>query len=128
MYKKRKHKMFILITIGLFILKYLSLGVLGLFFVEDLELTSSANTLIYTVYMSLAIICFLSLFFYLLGSKILWLIIGVITGFCYFTMYNTAPTIKDIHHEHNIKSRYFETPSTFFERIGDVINVIKKHS
>ena len=55
--------MFILITLCLFILKILALGVIGLFFVEDLELTSSANVAIYTTYVALACVCFLSLLY-----------------------------------------------------------------
>ena len=118
--------MFILITISLFILKFLCLGVLGLFFAEDLELTSSANITIYAVYALLGFACFFSLLFFLVGAKTLWLVISIVAGFCYFAMYNAAPTIKEIHQSHNIKSRYFKDTTTFVKRISDVVNIIQK--
>ena len=40
--------MFILLTLGIFILKFLALGVVGLFFAEDLELTRSVGGGIYS--------------------------------------------------------------------------------
>jgi hypothetical protein len=118
--------MFILITIFLFILKFLCLGVLGLFFAEDLELTSSANIAIYAVYALLGVACFFSLLFFLIGAKTLWLIISIVAGLGYFTMYNAAPSIKEIHQSHNIKSRYFKDTTTFAKRIGDIVNIIQK--
>ena len=118
--------MFILLTIFLFVLKFLCLGVLGLFFVEDLELTSNANIAIYATYVALAIACFFSALFFLLGSKTRWLVIALITGLGYFTMYHAAPSIKEIHRSHNIKSRYFKDTATFVGRINDVVDIIQK--
>ena len=118
--------MLILITLLFFIIKFLTLGVIGLFFFEDLELTSSANGAIYATYVALASVCFLSLLFYFLGRKLLWLIIFGLTGFFYLTMYNLAPDISDIHRSNNLKSRYFENTTTFIERMVDVVNIVSE--
>ncbi|MBQ8750786.1 MAG: hypothetical protein IJZ30_04030 [Alphaproteobacteria bacterium] len=118
--------MFILLTIAIFILKFLAVGVVGLFFLEDLELTSSANTAIYTIYLVLGCICFFSLLFFALGKKLMWLIVCCVTGFLYLGMYNSAPSIAEIHQKHNLKSRYFKDSTTFINRMGDVIKIIQK--
>ena len=47
--------MFILLTIGIFILKFLALGVVGLFFAEDLELTRSVGGAVYSSYFTIGI-------------------------------------------------------------------------
>ena len=118
--------MFILLTLGIFILKFLALGVVALFFIEDLDLTQSANTLIYGIYTILGICTFASLFFFILGKKLLWLIISCVLGALYIGMYNSAPDISEIHREHDLKSRYFKDTSTFFARMNDVLQVISK--
>lgn len=54
--------MFILLTLGIFILKFLALGVVGLFFAEDLELTRSVGGGIYSAYFALGVCAFLHCF------------------------------------------------------------------
>ncbi|MCM1323593.1 MAG: hypothetical protein NC218_05480 [Acetobacter sp.] len=119
--------MFILLTLGLFLLKFLALGVVGLFFLEDLELTKNASATIYSVYMAAGICTFLALFFFVLGRKLLWLIIFAISGIFYLGMYNGAPEIKEIHQQNDLKSRYFQDTSTFFARMGDVLKLINQN-
>lgn len=111
--------MFILLTLGVFVLKFLALGAVGLFFLEDLELTKSAGASVYTTYMVVGIGTFLSLFFFVLGKKLLWLIIFGVLGVFYLGMYNGAPEISDIHRQNDLKSRYFQDTGTFFARMGD---------
>ena len=118
--------MFILLTLGIFILKYLALGVIGLFFMEDLELTKEVGSTVYTTYLALATISFVSLFLFILGKRILWLAIFLICGTLYLGMYNTAPTISEIHQEHDLKSRYFKDSHTFISRMTDVVKIINK--
>ncbi len=118
--------MFILLTIGLFLVKFLALGVVGLFLAEDLELTKDAGAAIYTTYMAVGIGAFVSLFFFVLGRKLLWLIIFALCGTFYLGMYNEAPEIKDIHSQNDLKSRYFKDTGTFFARMGDVLQIINK--
>ncbi len=119
--------MFILITLGLFLLKFLALGVVGLFFLEDLELTQTAGTTIYSTYMAAGICTFLSLLFFVLGRKLLWLIIFVVSGIFYLGMYNSAPDIAAIHRQNDLKSRYFQDTGTFFARMGDVLKIINEN-
>lgn len=116
--------MFILLTLGLFLLKFLALGVVGLFFLEDLELTKSAGATVYTTYMATGICTFLALLFFVLGRKLLWLIIFAVSGIFYLGMYNGAPEIKEIHQQNDLKSRYFQDTGTFFARMGDVLKLI----
>lgn len=118
--------MFILLTLGLFLLKFLALGVVGLFFLEDLELTRSAGAGIYSTYMLAGICTFAALFFFVLGKKFLWLIIFIISGIFYLGMYNSAPEISDIHRQNDLKSRYFKDTGTFFARMGDVLKIINQ--
>ena len=120
--------LFILITIAIFILKFLSVGVVGLFLIEDLELTKSANTILYSIYFIIGITAFISLFFFALGKKLLWLIIFLVNACFYLFMYNSAPSIKDIHAQNNLKSRYFKDTSTFINRMKDVIKLIDSKS
>lgn len=118
--------MFILLTIGLFVLKFLALGAVGLFFAEDLELTRNAGAAMYTTYLTVGIGTFLSLFFFVLGRKLLWLIIFGLLGTFYLGMYNAAPGISDIHRQNDLKSRYFKDTGTFFARMNDVLKMISK--
>lgn len=118
--------MFILITLSLFLLKFLAVAVVGLFFVEDLELTSSIGSVPHTVYAFLALCTFVSLFFFVLGKKLLWLIVFLVSGFLYAGMYNKAPDIKEIHQQNDLKSRYFKDTSTFMARMTDVFNMLNK--
>lgn len=118
--------MFIMLTLGIFILKFLALGVVGLFLVEDLELTRSAGSAVYTTYMATGICAFLALLFFVLGKKLLWLIIFGISGIFYLGMYNEAPEIKEIHQQNDLKSRYFQDTGTFVARMGDVLKIINK--
>ena len=67
--------MFILLTLGIFILKFLALGVVGLFFAEDLELTRSVGGGIYSAYFALALCALFALFIFVLGKRLNWLII-----------------------------------------------------
>ncbi len=119
--------MFILITLGLFLLKFLALGVVGLFFLEDLELTKNASAAIYSTYLVTGICTFLSLLFFVLGKKLLWLIIFAVSGIFYLGMYNSAPGISDIHRQNDLKSRYFQDTGTFFARMGDMLKIINKN-
>lgn len=120
--------MFIMLTLGIFILKFLALGVVGLFFAEDLELTQSVGGSAYTAYMALGIGCFASLLFFVLGKKLLWLIVFGVLGFSYLGMYNSAPGIAEIHKNNDLKSRYFKDTSTFIGRMNDVADYINgKH-
>lgn len=117
--------MFILLTITLFLLKFLAVGVVGLFIMEDLELTKSANVVIYSVYFIAGGISFFSLLFFALGKKLRWLVVCLVSGVFYLGMYNVAPGIGDIHEKNNLKSRYFSSTATFFSRMKDVIVTIK---
>ena len=117
--------MFIILTIAITILKFLALGVVGLFFAEDLELTKSVGGTIYTTYMVLGILTFFSLLFFVLGKRLLWFILFLGFGVSYLGMYNQAPQIKNIHKQNDLKSRYFKDTSTFFNRMGDVWEKIK---
>lgn len=116
--------MFILLTIGLFVLKFLALGVIGLFLAEDLELTSHTDSTIYMVYMATGIAAFIGLFFFVLGKKLLWLIIFVLCAAFYLGMYNNALEIKEIHQNNDLKSRYFQDTGTFLARMQDVFQII----
>lgn len=116
--------MFIMLTLGIFILKFLALGVVGLFFIEDLELTKNISASEYTIYMALGIGCFASLLFFVLGKKLLWLIVFGVLGFSYLGMYNSAPEIAEIHKNNDLKSRYFKDSATFISRMKDVANYI----
>jgi len=116
--------MFIMLTVGLFLLKFLAVGVVGLFFVEDLELTKDVSGAIYSTYLALACITFFALFFFVLGKKFLWLIVCLVCGCMYLSMYNGAPEIKDIHRENDLKSRYFKDTGTFFARMSDVWEIV----
>ncbi len=118
--------MFILLTIAIFILKFLAVGVIGLFFLEDLELVSNVSGTMYSVYITLACITFFSLFFFVLGKKFLWLAVCIICGFGYMVMYNSAPEIAAIHKKNDLKSRYFKDTNTFFARMTDVAHTISK--
>lgn len=118
--------MFILLTIGLFVLKFLALGTVGLFFLEDLELTKNASSSIYTTYLAVGIGTFLSLFFFVLGKKLLWLIMFGVLGMFYLGMYNSAPEISDIHRQNDLKSRYFKDTGTFFAKMNDVLKLINQ--
>ena len=111
--------MFILLTLGIFILKFLALGVVGLFFAEDLELTRSVGGGIYSVYFALGVCAFFALFFFVLGKRLFWLILFCLFGLSYLGMYNKAPGIGEIHDKNDLKSRYFKDTDTFFARMGD---------
>lgn len=113
---------FILITILVLILKFLSVGVVGLFFFEDLELTNSAPSLIYGIYFIVGATAFFSLLFFALGKRLFWLFIFLINSTIYITMYNKAPYIEEMHVKHDIKSRYFQDTSTFFNRMKDILD------
>jgi len=118
--------MFILLTLAIFILKFLAVAVVGLFFLEDLHLTREVASSVYYVYFTLGVITFAALFFFVLGKKMLWLIVCLVCGSLYFGMYNATPAIKAIHQEHDLKSRYFKDTNTFFTRMKDVAKIIKK--
>lgn len=118
--------MFILLTLGIFILKFLALGVVGLFFAEDLELTRSVGGSVYSAYLTLGACTFFALFFFILGKRLLWLILFGVFGSLYLSMYNGAPEIKEIHQKNDLKSRYFKNTDTFFARMGDVAAIISK--
>lgn len=111
-----------MLTLGLFILKFLAVGVVGLFFLEDLELTQSVSGGIYGTYLTLGCVTFFALLFFVLGKKMLWLIVFLVCGMTYLSMYNTAPEISQIHQENDLKSRYFKDSQTFISRMGDVFN------
>ena len=81
--------MFILLTLGIFILKFLALGVVGLFFAEDLELTRSVGGGIYSAYFALGVCAFFALFFFVLGKRLFWLIL-----FCLFGLRISECTTK----------------------------------
>ncbi len=118
--------MFILLTLGIFILKFLALCVVGLFFAEDLQLTENVGGTIYSAYLALGVCTFFALFFFVLGKKLLWLILFALFGISYLGMYNEAPEIKEIHRKNDLKSRYFKDTDTFFSRMGDVVDIINK--
>lgn len=118
--------MFIMLTIGLFIAKFLAVGVIGLFFLEDLELVKSVNEATYNTYALLAGCAFISLFLFALGKKFLWLIVFLICGGLYATMYNSVDEIKEIHEKNDIQSRYFKDTETFSSRMIDVWQYINK--
>ena len=116
--------MFIMLTIGLFLLKFLAVAVVGLFFMEDLELTKEVSSTIYSTYLALGCITFFALLFFVLGRKFLWLVVCLVCGAMYLSMYNGAPEIKDIHKENDLKSRYFQDTGTFFARMSDVWDMV----
>ena len=122
-FTERKN-MFIMLTIGLFIAKFLAVGVVALFFMEDLELTKEVGGTVYSTYLALGCVTFFSLLFFVLGRKILWLIVFFICGSSYLGMYNTAPQISEIHQKHDLKSRYFKDTSTFCARMVDVWKMV----
>ena len=117
--------LFILLTIAIFLLKFLAVGVVGLFFMEDLELTGGVNAVVYSIYLALGVISFFSLLFFALGKKLTWLGTFLVSGFIYLCMYNYAPGIAEIHARNNLKSRYFSSTATFFSRMKDVAVTIK---
>lgn len=116
--------MFTLLTLGIFVLKFLAVGVVGLFFIEDLELASTVNGAVYTTYLAIGCVTFFALLFFVLGKKLSWLIVFLVCGTIYLGMYNAAPGIKEIHQENDLKSRYFKDTSTFLARMNDVIDFI----
>jgi hypothetical protein len=116
--------MFILLTIAITILKYLALAVVGLFFFEDLELTKDVGGSIYSAYLTLGVLTFLTLTFFVLGKRLIWLILFIVFGMSYLSMYNQAPQIKEIHQSNNLKSRYFQDTGTFFDRMSDVWHMV----
>ncbi len=118
--------MFILLTIGIFVLKFLAVGVVGLFFAEDLELTKDVGGTIYSVYFAVGACTFISLFLFALGKRLFWLIVFIILGFSYLGMYHKAPEIAEIHKKNDIKSRYFQNTNTFFARMEDVFASMNK--
>ena len=115
---------FILLTITLVIIKYLALAVIGLFFLEDLELTKNVGGTIYTAYMTLGVLTFLSLLLFILGKRLFWLILCIVFGMSYISMYNQAPQISDIHKQNDLKSRYFKDTNTFFNRMEDIWQIL----
>ena len=118
--------MFILLTIGIVILKFLALAVVGLFFAEDLELTRSVGGAVYSAYFTIGLCTFFFFFFFVLGKRLFWLIIAGVLGFFYLGMYNGAPGIKDVHASNDLKSRYFKDTDTFIARMHDVVKIIQK--
>ena len=118
--------MFILLTVGIFILKFLAVGVVGLFFAEDLELTKEVGGSIYSVYFTLGAGAFVALFLFALGKRLFWLIVFAVLAFSYFGMDHEVPEIAEIHRQNDIKSRYFKDTDTFFARMEDVFNAINK--
>lgn len=115
-----------MLTIGLFLLKFLALGVVGLFFLEDLELTQSVSSGIYGSYLALGCVTFFALLFFVLGKKLLWLIVFLVCGAGYLGMYNSAPEISTIHEQHDLKSRYFKDTATFASRMVDLWDYFQK--
>lgn len=118
--------MFILLTIGIFLLKFLAVAVVGLFFLEDLELTQSVSETAYAAYLALACITFFALFFFVLGRRLMWLIVFLICGMAYLGMYNGVPEIAAIHKQNDLKSRYFKDSGTFMNRMSDVAQKLIK--
>lgn len=115
-----------MLTLGLFILKFLALGVVGLFFAEDLELTKDISSAAYATYFTLGTCSFIALFFFVLGKKLLWLIIFGATMVSYLGMYNGVPEIAEIHRQNDLKSRYFKDSATFISRMQDVLDTLTK--
>jgi hypothetical protein len=113
-------------TIGLFILKFLAVGAVGLFFLEDLELVKSISPATYNTYALLAGGAFISLFLFALGKKLLWLIVFLVCGGIYAGMYNGVEEIKAVHEKNDIQSRYFKDTATFTNRMADVWQYINK--
>lgn len=118
--------MFILLFIAIFILKFVAVGVFALFFIEDLELTKSVGGAVYATYLTLGAITFISLFFFVLGKKFLWLILFLGLGSGYLFMYNNAPGISEVHSSNNLKERYFKDGSTFWNRMKEVMDKTKQ--
>ena len=114
--------MFIMLTLGLFIAKFLAVGVVGLFFLEDLELVKSVGSVTYNTYALLAGITFISLLLFALGKKLLWLIVFLVCGSLYASMYNGVDEISAIHKENDIQSRYFKDTATFSARMIDALH------
>lgn len=113
--------MFIMLTIGLYIAKFLAVGAIGLFFLEDLELVKSVSPATYNTYALLAGGAFISLLFFALGKKLLWLIIFLVCGGLYATMYNGTEEIRAIHEKNDIQSRYFKDTATFSARMLETL-------
>lgn len=118
--------MFIMLTLGLFIAKFLAVGVVGLFFLEDLELVKSVSSATYNTYALLAGGAFISLLLFALGKKLLWLIIFLVCGGLYASMYNGVEEISAIHKENDIQSRYFKDASTFSARMIDAFQYLNQ--
>lgn len=113
--------MFIMLTLGLFIAKFLAVAVIGLFFLEDLELVKSVGSVIYNTYALLAGGAFISLLLFALGKRLLWLIIFLVCGSLYASMYNGVDEIRAIHEKNDIQSRYFKNTETFSTRMLDAL-------
>lgn len=118
--------MFIMLTIGLFIAKFLAVGAVGLFFLEDLELVKSVSATTYNTYALLAGGAFISLFLFALGRKWLWLITFLICSFLYASMYNGVDELKIIHQQNDIQSRYFKDTATFTARMINAWEYLSK--
>ena len=114
--------MFTLLAIFFFALKLLAISVVGLFFIEDLELTKSAGGIIYSIYFVTGVTTFVALLLFGLSKSFMWLIIFGIAGFSYIQLYNFAPSISEIHQHNDLKSRYFSDTTTFVTRMSEVFN------
>lgn len=100
--------MWIILTIILFFAKYLCIAAIGLLMYADLEMTKDVSAGIYSIYLTFACITFFALLFFLLGKKTLWLIVFLVCGSVYISMYKKAPEISEIHeksifNEQNLK-------------------------
>ena len=89
--------MFILLTIILFLAKYLLVAAIGMFMYLDLEVTKTVSSNTYTIYFIVSCATFFSLLFFVMGRRLYWLIVLLICGSVYVSMYNKAPEISDIH-------------------------------
>jgi len=91
--------MFIFLTIILFFAKYLLLAAVGIFMYVDLEMTKNVSSSVYSLYLTFSCLTFFSLLFFMLGKRILWLIVFLACGSIYVGMYNKAPEISEIHQQ-----------------------------
>jgi len=100
--------MFILLTILLFFIKYLFIAAAGLLLYVDLEITKDISSNIYSVYLAFGCIAFFSLVFFLLGKRILWLIVFLVCGSLYLGMFTQNSEIVEAHQNSILNNQNFD--------------------
>lgn len=100
--------MFIILTILLFFIKYLLIAAVGLFMYVDLEVTKNITSGVYSMYLTFCCVTFVSLIFFLLGKKLLWLAVFLIFGGLYLGMFTKNSEIIEAHQNSVINAQNFQ--------------------